>query len=91
MKKISALVLVLLFSVSLSAIEKKQFSGQLDSKGSVTKDYKIDTSKVFFVQAFIILKKNWRSIPVFINEKGVWIDMGPTYRKNKFIINIFVP
>ena len=66
------------------------FSGKLNSKGSVKIPYSIDTKKVFFIQSFLFYLKNWRPVNAFFNDKHLWLDLGPEYKELPYRMHLLI-
>ncbi|MDH5716216.1 MAG: hypothetical protein OEZ22_01095 [Spirochaetia bacterium] len=90
-RKTSAIVLIYFFYTSnVFSQEIKNFSGKLDNKGQAKIEYKLSNDKVFFLQAFIFYKKNWRPVSVFFNDSQLWIDIGPSFKDADYKINLLI-
>ena len=84
-------LILIFFSISPGyALEKKHWGGATDKMGSVSVVHTIPANKTFILQAFILLKENWRPVPVFWNKQKIWFDLGPEFRNLPYKINLVV-
>ncbi len=84
-------VLALFLSGSSLFAESKIFTGKLDARGRAQLVYKVSQNGPFFLQAFVLYKKHWRSMKVFWNNRIIWIDMGPDFKGLKYRVHYYKP
>ena len=67
------------------------WKGNLDQNGTVEISFSLPKEKAFFLEGYIYYKKNWRKIPIFWEEKKIWIDLGPPFKEIPYRIHLWIP